>query len=128
MFIPRRPETWVLDHLGLFPVVGLFGPRQVGKTATALLDQIPYETIYVSGRYLARMASRGAAMNEDASLYRRIPSGWLLARSAGTRCAGHDSVRCKPPLSTHTNQSPTATSMPRPGTDTISPRWTVCSF
>jgi predicted AAA+ superfamily ATPase len=47
--IPRRASKEILSNLTYFPIAGIIGPRQVGKTTLAkqLREQLPLESIYL---------------------------------------------------------------------------------
>ncbi|MDX2287006.1 MAG: ATP-binding protein [Bacteroidia bacterium] len=49
LYIPRKAEASVQDLLGYFPVVGILGPRQVGKTSLvkALQRHLPRPSLYL---------------------------------------------------------------------------------
>ncbi|RLD70589.1 MAG: ATPase [Bacteroidetes bacterium] len=53
MIIERKQKQQILDLLGYFPVVGIVGPRQVGKTtlAKSLINKLERKTIYIDLEY-----------------------------------------------------------------------------
>ena len=53
MFIERVQKKHILDLLRYFPVVGIVGPRQVGKTTLAkfLINELEREAIYIDLEY-----------------------------------------------------------------------------
>ncbi|MEN8230959.1 MAG: ATP-binding protein [Bacteroidota bacterium] len=47
--IQRRAENIILDDIRQFPIVGIIGPRQVGKTTLArlIMDKLGYKAVYL---------------------------------------------------------------------------------